>query len=184
MGIDWLPWSNLLRSELLQAGGWVLVAILVLSLAMWCMILERYLFLRRDLTDLVERTHERWEQSLTGDPLVNRRLREGLLSQFQAQLSRWLPPIQVICAVLPLLGLLGTVIGMIKTFEVMTVFGSGNVRGMAEGISQALITTMAGLITALCGLYFAQDLEERTRRYTQTMLQRLEMDVTREGAAP
>ncbi|CAE7314307.1 exbD2 [Symbiodinium pilosum] len=78
---------------------------------------------------------------------------------------------RVLTAILPLLGLLGTVIGMIKTFEVMTAFGSGNVRGMAEGISQALITTMAGLMTALAGMYFASDLDNRIDRETEHLSQ-------------
>jgi biopolymer transport protein ExbB len=65
--------------------------------------------------------------------------------------------------ILPLLGLLGTVSGMIKVFEVIYAFGAGNARGMAAGISEALITTMAGLITALSGLFFAANLESRAR---------------------
>jgi biopolymer transport protein ExbB len=63
-----------------------------------------------------------------------------------------------------MLGLLGTVDGMIQTFDVMTVFGTGNVRGMAGGISVALITTMGGLLTALSGLYFTTQIEERVNR--------------------
>jgi len=81
--------------------------------------------------------------------------------------------IEVITAVLPLLGLLGTVGGMIQTFEVMTVFGTGNVRGMADGISQALITTMAGLMTALAGMYFAGDLHSRIERETERLREHL-----------
>ena len=77
------------------------------------------------------------------------RVRAGLTIAFQGKLSTWLGTIQVITAILPLLGLLGTVTGMIKTFEVMTVFGTGNVRGMADGISQALITTQLGLAVAI-----------------------------------
>ena len=51
--------------------------------------------------------------------------------------------------------------GMIKVFDVITVFGTGNTRGMASGISEALVTTMAGLFTALTGLYFVSNLESR-----------------------
>jgi biopolymer transport protein ExbB len=65
---------------------------------------------------------------------------------------------------LPMLGLLGTVSGMIQTFDVMTVFGTGNARGMAGGISVALITTMGGLLTALSGLYFSTQLTQRAER--------------------
>jgi biopolymer transport protein ExbB len=62
---------------------------------------------------------------------------------------------------------------MITTFEVMTVFGTGNIRGMADGISQALVTTMAGLLAALSGLYFANDLEQRIDSQTNHLSEHL-----------
>ena len=168
---DWV-----VNSDLYQAGGWVLLLIAGLSTVMWFLIIERFWFLRRDLPRLVVQTRDNWLAGLTGDPRINGRLRMGLASGFRAELSRWIGTIQVITAVLPLLGLLGTVIGMIKTFEVMTIFGNGNVRGMADGISQALVTTMAGLITALAGMFFARNLEARVERETENMVQRLVVD--------
>ena len=66
--------------------------------------------------------------------------------------SNW---IKFFAAVAPLLGLLGTVIGMIETFQAITLFGTGDPKQMAGGISQALVTTMLGLIVAapLLGMY-------------------------------
>ena len=63
--------------------------------------------------------------------------------------------VKFFAAVAPLLGLLGTVIGMIETFQAITLFGTGDPKQMAGGISQALITTMLGLIVAapLLGMY-------------------------------
>ncbi len=55
-----------------------------------------------------------------------------------------------------MLGLLGTVVGMIHVFDVMAVTGNGNARSMASGISQATISTMAGMVIAISGLYFHQ----------------------------
>ena len=75
-----------------------------------------------------------------------------------------------------MLGLLGTVDGMIQTFDVLTVFGTGNARGMAGGISIALITTMAGLLTALSGLYFSTELETRVAREVDLMSDQLKRD--------
>ncbi|KKN13532.1 hypothetical protein LCGC14_1005510, partial [marine sediment metagenome] len=79
-------------------------------------------------------------------------------------LQRYMMIIRTLTVALPMLGLLGTVDGMIQTFDVMTVFGTGNARGMAGGISIALITTMGGLLTALSGLYFSTQLSQRTTR--------------------
>ncbi len=166
--------SELIYNSELLAGGWVMAAILGLSIVMWFLILDRYLFLWRQEKTLAREVSTRWLFNHGESQLANRRLRAGLTTAFHNRLSAWIGTIQVITAVLPLLGLLGTVSGMIKTFEVMTVFGSGNVRGMAEGISQALVTTMAGLLTAVTGMYFANDLKQRFNRVTERLAQTLD----------
>ncbi len=167
--------ESLTSSDLL-AGGWIIAVILGLSSIMWILILDRYVFLFRSAQRLSEQALTQWQQQHSNQTLVNRRLRDGLTRAFHDRLSATLPTIQVITAILPLLGLLGTVTGMIKTFEVMTVFGTGNVRGMAEGISQALITTMAGLFTALSGMYFASNLHERIENATDKFAESLCLD--------
>ncbi len=159
------------QSDLFIAGGWVLLVMLLISFLMWLLILERYHFYFRGRPQLVREIVDKWQRQRTHVADIDNRLREGLTNQFRGQLASWVGTIQVITAILPLMGLLGTVVGMIKTFEVMTVFGTGNVRGMAEGISQALITTMVGLMTALAGMYFANDLEQRIRRETEHLME-------------
>ena len=72
-----------------------------------------------------------------------------------------------------MLGLLGTVTGMIEVFDVMAIAGSGNVRGMAGGISKATLPTMAGMVAALSGLIFSVQLERRARREGRLMADRL-----------
>ena len=67
----------------------------------------------------------------------------------------------------PLLGLLGTVVGMIETFQSITLFGTGDPKLMAGGISQALVTTMLGLIAAVPLLFIHNILESRSRAITQ-----------------
>ena len=153
---DWFT-----NSDLLLAGGWIIGLILLLTFVMWALILQRYLVLGFDVRRFLREAQATWRAGSSADQHVNRRLRAAITHGFRSRLGGPLAIIQVLTAVLPLLGLLGTVAGMIETFTVMTVFGSGNVRGMAGGISQALITTMAGLITALTGVYFANDLEQR-----------------------
>ena len=74
---------------------------------------------------------------------------------------RFLLLIRTLMAVLPLLGLLGTVTGMIQVFDVMAFTGTGNARLMAGGVSAATIPTMSGLVAALSGLYLATHLEQR-----------------------
>jgi biopolymer transport protein ExbB len=99
-----------------------------------------------------------------------------MIAQARVSLKRYLMLIKTLTVALPMLGLLGTVDGMIQTFDVLTVFGTGNARGMAGGISIALITTMAGLLTALSGLYFSTELETRVAREVDLMSDQLKRD--------
>lgn len=78
-------------------------------------------------------------------------IQETLLHEFP-KLERFLPSIRMLSAIAPMLGLLGTVTGIIATFDVIAVVGSGQPRLMAGGISQALITTATGLAIAIPGL--------------------------------
>ncbi|OLO05642.1 MotA/TolQ/ExbB proton channel family protein [Salinicola socius] len=91
------------------------------------------------------------------------RLDEALLAE-QPRLERGQPIVKLIAAVAPLLGLLGTVTGMIVTFQSITVFGTGDPQLMAGGISQALVTTVLGLITAVPLLFVNTALNSRSRR--------------------
>ncbi|MDW8478919.1 MAG: MotA/TolQ/ExbB proton channel family protein [Xanthomonadales bacterium] len=96
-----------------------------------------------------------------------RRIRELWISQTAVELSRGLSFIRTCVAVCPLLGLLGTVTGMILVFDVMAIVGTGNARAMADGVSQATIPTMSGMVAALSGIYFADRLERLYREETE-----------------
>ena len=76
------------------------------------------------------------------------KLDEAILREVSA-LETFLSTIKVFSAIAPLLGLLGTVVGMIETFQLITLFGTGDPKLMASGISKALVTTMLGLIVAI-----------------------------------
>ena len=67
-------------------------------------------------------------------------------------------------AAAPLLGLLGTVTGMVEVFDVMAITGSSNARAMAAGISKATLPTMAGMVTSLSGIFFIAQIESKTRK--------------------
>jgi len=79
------------------------------------------------------------------------------------QLQQSLGLIKSLVAVCPLLGLLGTVTGMIEVFDVMAVMGTGSARAMASGISKATIPTMAGMVGALTGVFAITVLQRNAR---------------------
>ncbi len=84
-----------------------------------------------------------------------------------SSLDRYLALITILAGIAPLCGLLGTVTGMINTFDIISVFGTGNAKAMAGGISEALITTQAGLLVAIPGLYLSNFLRQRSHNLKQ-----------------
>lgn len=149
---------------LLEQGGIVMPYILALSVLMWALILERLWFFWRVQPQALATARAAWEARAERRSRAARRLREHQVAALYAAGRRALPSIRTLITVLPLMGLLGTVSGMIHTFEVITTFGGANRRGIAAGISEALVATLTGLVTALSGLYFSVHLEARARR--------------------
>jgi biopolymer transport protein ExbB len=99
--------------------------------------------------------------------LVEETLYEQLMA-VQSKASSLLPVIAVTAATSPLLGLLGTVSGMIATFNLITLFGSGDPKPLAGGISEALITTLFGLVVAIPALILHAFLSRRAQGIVQT----------------
>jgi len=165
--------------ERIKQGGPIVWPILAIGVFAILIVIERTLFLARvhGNTDLImgkvnEHASEgRWTECETivstgqGQPCCNvlrcgldaRKedretlesiLQEGILKEVP-RLERYLPVLNILAAIAPLLGLLGTVTGMISTFHVITLYGTGDPRMMAGGISEALVTTMLGLAVAI-----------------------------------
>jgi biopolymer transport protein ExbB len=86
-----------------------------------------------------------------------------------SQLERFLWLVKTVSVVAPLLGLLGTVTGMIQTFQAITLFGAGDPKMMAGGISEALVTTMLGLTVAIPMVLLYETLANSTRRVTDVL---------------
>lgn len=96
------------------------------------------------------------------------RLDEAVLKEIPA-LETWLPALKMIAAVGPLMGLLGTVTGMILTFQQITLFGTGDPKIMADGISQALVTTVMGLVVAIPMVLIHAYLAGRSKNIVQIL---------------
>jgi biopolymer transport protein ExbB len=178
-----LPWETI---QLLQAGGKIMVPIAALSLWMWFLILfklselrtarrERLLFKHCDSLQpgLADAPEEGWIGKLLREFQERRnherdcdsKLLESLLQRKVFELERHVPTILMLASVAPLLGLLGTVTGMIATFDAISQVGTGNPRPLAAGISEALITTEFGLAVAIPGLILGGYLRRRVERF-------------------
>ena len=186
--------------ELVKSGGWLMAPIIVCSIAAMAIVAERLWSLQRERVvpeDLVvhvwqwastdELTEERMQALREGSPL-GRILASGLAGRdldreimkesieevgrhVVHDLERYLNALGTIAAITPLLGLLGTVIGMIDVFAVITAQGVGEPRVLAGGISEALITTAAGLTVAIPSLLFHRLLRGRVDELVVTMEQ-------------
>jgi biopolymer transport protein ExbB len=167
---------------LFERGGAVLWVILAMSVLMWALILDRYIHYFFAMPSHRTRLLQRWRQD-RGDGRPSTPRIKAMMAAFSAPMHRFLLPIHTLANIMPLLGLLGTISGMIKVFEVITVFGAGNARGMAAGISEALITTMAGLVTALSGLYFCVNLRSLAERASEHFALRLNQEAHARGGS-
>ena len=147
-----------------EAGGDVLWAILAVTTFMWTFIVERLWYFSRILPQRVAETQAQWQSCQHLSTWHTQLIRQQLVSEINLDARRFLGVIKTFMAVLPLLGLLGTVTGMIQVFDAMTITGTSNARLMASGVSAATIPTMSGLVAALSGLYLATYLEQRADR--------------------
>ncbi len=163
--------------SLLERGGPVLWIILGVTAWGWILVYERYLFLAWGHARRVKQWLLAGQQGPAGSTWAGRRYREALVSRAGQQLRRGLPTIKTIVTICPLLGLLGTVLGMLQVFETMAIFGTGNPRVMAAGISQATLSTMAGMVAALSLVYFPYALEQTARQVQAELGAWLQTDV-------
>jgi len=147
--------------EFFEAGGPVLWGILMVTIIMWTLIIERFWFFQYLLPQKREEVIAEWASVNNKGDWFSMRMRDQMISEVSTVTRQFLLTIETMMQILPLLGLLGTVVGMIKVFDVMTFFGTGNARLMASGVSQATIPTMAGLVAAISGLYIANLLKRK-----------------------
>jgi biopolymer transport protein ExbB len=160
--------------DFVETGGDVLLLIAVVTFGMWVLILERYWFFALVLPKTADRVQQKWDARRDHQSWNAHKIRLLLMTDVNIELQRGLQIIKSLVALCPMLGLLGTVTGMIEVFDVMAMAGSGNVRGMAGGISKATLPTMAGMVAALSGLIFSVQLERRAKREDRRMADRLD----------
>ena len=162
--------------DFMELGGPVLRWIAITIFVMWVLILERLLFFRSSMKAMSAEIFDAWEARPERRSWNAMMIREQMISRFSVATNQSIPMIQTLVALCPLLGLLGTVTGMIKVFEVMAVSGSWNVRAMAAGVSQATVPTMAGMVGALSGVLLVTLLSRRAAREVEFLEDSLTTD--------
>jgi len=166
------------RTERIQQGGYVGYVIIILGVAALLLGLVRWAVI--SVTSRKVAAQRKSDRANPGNPLgrvlsvfeknrevdpetLELKLDEAVLRE-SSKIERFLWIVKTISVVAPLLGLLGTVTGMIQTFQAITLFGAGDPKMMAGGISEALVTTMLGLMTAIPLVLLYDTLSNSTRR--------------------
>jgi len=162
--------------DFLELGGGVLSVIAVVIFVMWVLITERVMYFRTGYPDQIAKAQRVWEGRAERTSWNAHMIREALISRVAVTANAGLPFIKTLVALCPLLGLLGTVTGMIEVFDVMAVSGTGNARSMASGVSKATVPTMAGMVGALSGVFATTYLNRKAEREVELLEDHLTMD--------
>ncbi len=175
--------------EQIQMGGWVMYPLIITCLWMWFLIGKKAVDMRaftkgdRPLVELEGEIGKPdikagvWQKYIidgylaqrTGDRDLDENVIESHRLHLEMFINKDTGTIALLSGVAPLLGLLGTVSGMVTTFSVIAEFGTGNARALASGISEALITTQTGLVVAVPGLFLATLLLRRSNQLLERM---------------
>ena len=162
--------------HLLEVGGSVLVAIFIAAVALWTLLFERFAYALWVHPERAEAVARRWDAMPDKDSWDAQVIRRLWISELTLDLDAGLGLIRSLVSVCPLLGLLGTTTGMVEVFESMALMGNSEPRLMASGVSQAMVTTMAGLVVALSGIFFSARLENHLLTERERIAQRLHID--------
>ena len=159
----------------MEAGGGILPYIAVATFIMWTLIFERFWFFSTEHKKDVGAALTYWESREERNSWNAHMIRLRLISEVNMRLSVNVPFIKTLISLLPLLGLLGTVTGMVQVFEAMTYSG-GNARSMAAGVSAATIPTMSGMVATLSGVLANTFITSKVQSESDYMEDTLTMD--------
>ena len=153
----WLPWLG----DLLSLGGGILGLILFMAFLMWSLLCERLYYLYVVYPKHVRSAVQLWDKRSDKASWYAQQYRQHLCHRISAELKRNFSLISIIVKICPLLGLLGTVAGMLEVFDALAATGSNNPRSMAAGVSKATVSTLAGMVVAIFGLLTNKFAERR-----------------------
>ncbi len=149
-------------------GGVILYVVFIIAIFLWTLLLDRYIYLYVGYKKHKNTIMENLSNS-TFEKKFQPAIKEYLVEDSRQKLKTGLDFIKTLIIICPLVGLLGTVTGMIEVFDVMAIQGTSDVKSMANGVSMATIPTMAGMIIALSGILFEKKLELSIKYQTEKL---------------
>lgn len=160
----------------MDQGGPLMYWIAALTFVMWTLAFERVWYFKGNLKGDVQRALDAWEARKERKSWNAHQIREAVISRMSDKINQNMDMIATLIAMCPLMGLLGTVTGMIEVFSVLATTGGGDAKQMAGGVSRATIPTMAGMVAAISGLFINTYLTRIAERENQLFADHLTMD--------
>ena len=161
-------------SSFFDKGGVVLYLVFFIAIFLWTLLLDRYIYLYFGYKKYRDDLLKNLDPTLYEDRFKTA-IKDYLVENSKQRLNAGLSFIKTLIIVCPLVGLLGTVTGMIEVFDVMAIQGTSNVKAMANGVSMATIPTMAGMVIALSGILF----EKRLELSIKYQIEKLYLDISK-----
>ena len=140
-------------SDLVEAGGVAVEWIFLSCLLMWTITVERYRYFKHTLPVEAAAALAQWHARKDHQSWTAHQIRKAMISRLNVAMTSNLILLKVLVPLCPLLGLVGTVAGMLEVFDAMALRGSADARTMASGVSQAMVCTMTGLAISITGIY-------------------------------
>jgi biopolymer transport protein ExbB len=150
--------------DFFEKGGGVVVFIGFLIVLMWSFILERFWYFKYIHSDVEKDIQNAWKDTPEHKSWSGHQIRSMLISQANVKIRSNLEYIRVAIVLAPLLGLLGTILGMIEVFHILAVTGGGDAKAMAGGVAKSTIPAMAGLMAAIPATFASRILEEKAKK--------------------
>ena len=157
-----------------DGGPWVPV-IFSSGVLMWALIIERFWNFTMVLPKQAAELQSRWLARKDRTSWCARQIRTAMISRLNGSMTTGFPVMQVLVPMAPLLGLIGTVSGMLEVFDSMALRGNADARSMASGVSAAMICTMTGLAVSITGLWPVHYFKARAIRETELLADKLSL---------
>ena len=171
--LETLLWPLAAVASLVDEGAPFVVGIFLCGFVMWTLVIERACYFALVLPRQARDAVLAWQARAEHRSWCARQIRRAMISRVNTAMNANLVLLRVLVPLSPLLGLVGTVSGMLEVFDSMALKGSADARAMASGVSMAMICTLTGLMVSITGLYPVYYFSSRVRRETELLGDRL-----------
>jgi biopolymer transport protein ExbB len=157
--------------ELFIRGGPVLFILFFISFLIFFILVNKYIFIYLDKSEWFDQKLDRFIEENPPELFDLNQVKKTYVSELNRISNTNIRLLDGLIGMCPMIGLLGTVYGMIEVFEVLSFLGTGNPRAMSSGVAKATIPTMASMVITIFSLYFRQDITGRIDKISKDIIE-------------